>query len=296
MDYYFLSNLPYHLKVDGKYAGKVGKNLKVLKCCNLNFLEFLPISVDYLPCYSDLKSLENIKKFPLLGGEIILPIFDKKPNFHFKFLGQKHFSVKGQNYLLSVAIDGAVKFYVDGNQSIIENLPFIPDSFDLFNVNNLVFFTFTSKKTMVIGYDFSRPSISLVFKDIVDSFEVDSTLKTQKRYNFINPIEVFEEWDFSSPLTLQSRRTKLLKRVSEIHEKLIPLSFMETVSVMGDLSIYLTSKLNERAKDIYEFIKKPIYLFNPPNVYNEVISITEKEIFTYKFEIEHKSICNLIEK
>ena len=71
---------------------------------------------------------------------------------------------------------------------------------------------------------------------------------------------------------------------------------METVSVVGDLSIYLTSDLNARANDIYEFIKKPIYLFNLPNSFNEVVSISENEIFTYNFEFSGNLISNFIEK
>ena len=238
MDYYFLSNIPYHLKINGNYIGKVTKNLKVLSLIPPSFMEFLPACSDFLPCYSDLKSLDAIKKYPFNGGEIILPIFNKKPHFSFKILGQKHFDYHGYTYLLSVVLDGTVKFYLDGKVAIIETLPFIPETFDIYTVNHFVFFTFSSQKTVIIGYDFSTANPTLIFKDIASDFTLDSLLKVKKHYDFINPVTVFEEWDLSSPLTLKSRKTELLKPLGEIPEKLIPLSFMETVSVMGDLSIY----------------------------------------------------------
>ena len=296
MDYYFLSNTPYYLKVNGNYIGKVTKNLKVLQLLPPSFMEFLPACSDFLPCYSDLKSLDTIKKYPFNGGEIILPIFNKKPHFSFKILGQKHFDYHGYTYLLSVVLDGTVKFYVDGKVAIIETLPFIPETFDIYTFNHFVFFTFSSQKTAIIGYDFSTASPTLIFKDIASDFTLDSLLKIKKCYDFTNPIEVLESWDLSTAVTLQSRTATPLKPLTEIPKNLIALSFMESVSVMGDLSIYLTPELNARAQDIYEFIKKPLYLFYPPNTFSEVVLLTENEIFTYKFEFNGNLICNLIEK
>ncbi len=297
MDYYFLSNMPCHLKIDGEYVGKITKNLKVITIQNpISFMEFLPTNNSYFPAYADESNLCGIKKFKFLNGEILLPTFDKKPLTEFKVLLQKQFLVNGYSYLLSVVLDGAVKFYVDGNATIIESLPFIPADCEVFTINSLVFFTFTYKKTVVIGYDFSSTTPNLIFKDIVDEFDISSPLKTTKRYDFINPTTIYEEWNLSAPLTLFSRKTKLLKTLSEIPKQLIALSFMETVSVIGDLSIYLSNELNERANDLYEFIKKPVYLFYPPNLFDEVVSITEKELFTYKFEFNGNHICNIIEK
>lgn len=295
MDYFFISNIPYHLKINGEYLGKVTKNLKFLSLNEpISFMEFLPINNKYFPAYADESNVCGIKKFKFLSGEIILPSFDKKPLTEFKVLAQKQFLVNGYSYLLSVVLDGTVKFYVDGNVAIIENLPFTPNDCDVYTINNLVFFTFTHKKTAVIGYDFSFPTPKLIYKDLVDEFEINSPLKIKKHFDFINPITIFEEWNLTPNVSLLSRKTELLK--GQIPKQLLALSFMETVSVLGDLSIYLTSDLNARANDIYEFIKKPMLLFNPPNTFDEVISITDSEIFTYKFEFSGNLICNLIEK
>ena len=297
MDYFFISNIPYHLKINGNYLGKATKNLKVLSIFDdISFLEFLPINDKYFPTYADKTNLGGIKKFPLFSGEIILPTFQKKPPTAFKILCQKQFLVNGLSYLLSVVLDGAVKFYVDGNIAILDSLPFIPTDCQVYTHGSFVFFTFTANKTAIIGYDFSFSTPKIIFRDLVDEFEISSPLKTKKHYDFINPITILEEWDLSSPLTLISRKTNLVKPLNEIPNKLIPLSFMETVSVMGDLSIYLTPELNERANDLYQFIKKPVYLFYPPESFSEVVSITEKEIFIYKFEFNGNRICNLIEK
>ena len=297
MDYFFISNIPYHLKINGEYFGKVSKNLKVLSLSEpISFMEFLPINNRYFPTYADQTNLDGIKKFHFLNGDIILPNFDKKPLNLFKILYQKQFTVNGLSYLLSVVLDGTVKFYVDGNVAIIDTLPFIPTDCEIYTLSNLVFFTFSHSKTAIIGYDFSFSNPKLIFKDLVDEFEINSLLKIKKHYDFINPITLFEEWDLSSNVTLLSRKTEFLRKLNEIPKQLISLSFMQTVSVMGDLALYLTNELCSRANDIYEFIKKPTLLFNSPNSFEEVVSITDSEIFTYKFEFSGSLICNLIEK
>lgn len=296
MEYYFISTTPYHLKINGEYVGKVTKNLTSLNLSHDSFLEFLPLSSDLQPIYTDLKCCLNVKKYPFLSGEIILPIFNKNQNCIFKVLGQKQFSVNGYNFLLTLLIDGYVKFYVDGSVSIIDCLPFIPSDFEVYSYNSYVFFVFTSNKTILIGYDFSTNTPTLIFKDLVDKFEISNPLKIEKSYQFINPIIVFEEWNLSSKLTLLSRKTTLQKHVNEIHYSLIPLSFMQTLSVMGDVSIYLTDELKQRQNDLYEFIKKPKLLFTSPNSFNEIISITETDIFTYKIETTNNLISNIIEK
>ena len=297
MNYYFISSMPCHLKINGEYVGKVDDNLKSFSCIEKElFLEFLPINHEFFPTYADVTSLDGIKIFPLLNGKIIIPNFYKKPLSCFKVLMQKNFNHNGYNYLLTMVLDGAVKFFIDGNCAIVSDLPFTPSDCEIYTLNSFVFFAFKCGKIALYGYDFSTPSPTLVFKDIVDEFEVNNPLKIQKFYSFINPITVVEEWDLSLGVSLVLRNTTLSKNLNQINKNLVPLSFMETVSVMGDLSIYLTPTLLERTNDIYEFIKKPRYLFPLPSDFNKIVSITDSEIFIYEFSFEGNLISNFIEK
>ncbi len=296
MNYYFISDIPYHLKINGNYLGKVGKNLSIVEgVYNSSLFEFLPIDESYNPLYCSLESPSNVKIFPLFEGEIIIPLFKKKLDTTFKILGQKQFFVRNTPSILSVVIDGTSKFYVDGGLTLIEKLPFPPENFEVFEVNNFTFFSFLKNKTLLVGYDFFNNTPNLIFKDVVDNFEVNDTLIVQKNYNLLNPTIITEEWQLSSPLKLISRKTTLNKNIYELPKHLLPLSFMETLSVKGDIKEFLAPQLKDRAQELYDFVGSPIYLFPSPKNLLDVVAITNDKLSIYSLEFTNNLISNIIE-
>ena len=296
MDYYFISHIPYHLKINGNYFGTVTSNLSVIKNQTPTFFEFLPTSENYHPLYSAQTPTESVKFYNFLKGKLITVSFKKRLDNTFKILEQKTFNLNGVNYLVSVVVDGVCKFYVDGQITLIEKLPLRPTSFDVLTYKNLVFFAFFGKTTTLYGYDFSTPNAKVIFKDIISDFELSTTLKVKRFYPFINPLTITEVWELSSPLNLLERRSEFSKNIHLLNRQLLPLSFMETASVYGEIDEYLAPNLKERKSDLLQFIKKPIYLFSSPENHNEIINISSDGLFTYSLEFDGNKITNLIEK
>ena len=297
MNYYFISDTKYHLKINGNYLGKVGKNLLFTEnVSNPAFFEFLPTSDDYYPLYTDLEDKTNVKTFSFLDGEVIIPLFKKRLHSSFKVLGQKQFFIRNSPNVLSVVVDGSNKFYVDGSVTLIDKLPFTPENFEVFECNNYTFFSFHGQKTLLIGYDFTGLSKKMIYKDVVDDFEIKNNLTTRKRYDLTNPLIITEEWEITSPLNLISRTTNLEKSVYDVPKQLLPLSFIETLSVKGDVTEYLSPQLKERASDLYEFIGSPIYAFTSPKNLLDVVCITKDKLSIYSLEFKDNLVSNIIEK
>ncbi len=293
MSIIFYSPIPSHLKGE-KYLGQIGQNLTFLDRVESNsLLEFLPIFKNYYPISTTLENSEQLKVFKLNGDSFIIPIFEKKRNLYYKMLFQKSFNIYTSKLLVTVIQDGFYKFYLDGAINYIDELPFLVNGVLTKEYNNLLFLFFEGEKNIL--YVFNLNENKLLYKDIIDTFEVDATLNVKKSYNVLLSAEIIESWSLDN-FTLIGKKTTLNKSRFEINKKLLSLAFFELFSISADTSSLLSSNIKERENDLHEFIGKPIVILPYYKDISKTLIITNEDIKLYSLEFNNGLINNIIEE
>ncbi len=293
MSLIFYSLIPSRLKGE-KYLGEIGKNLTFLDNVESNsLLEFLPISKNYYPISTTLENSEQLKVFKLNGDSYIIPIFEKKRNLYYKMLFQKSFNIFNSKLLVTILQDGFYKFYLDGVINYIDELPFLVNSVLAKEYNNLLFLFFEGEKNLL--YVFNLSENKLVYKDIIDSFEVENTLNVKKCYSTLIPAEIIESWSLDN-FTLQNKKTTLNKSRFEINKKLLSLAFFELISISADTALLLSNNIKERERELHDFIGKPIVILPYYKDITKTVIINSDDIKLYTLEFNNGLIDNIIEE
>ena len=291
MKAFIFSEIPAHLKINGEYMGIVSGNLHQAKIDDeAIFFELYPKNQAYAPVYGD-KSCKDIKIFNLNGDLLVYPIYPIKRDYPFKIIGQK----EKQNYTaratVTVVCDGAVKFFIDGAVSDVKPLPFIPKSFDVDILSNLITVTFSAEKTAFFMYDIE--SKKLVFSDVGEGFYISSNLAVKKSFNTVTKTSIEEEWTLSSSPTLISRKDIKEKDFLEIHPQLLPLAFFENLMIGAQVESIVTPSLNGRISELKEFLGKVIKVI-PSYINGETLLIKGDGVSVAKLEFLNRLISNVL--
>ncbi|MBR6737997.1 MAG: hypothetical protein IKL82_06565 [Clostridia bacterium] len=274
---YVSSDLPAYFKINGEYASKVNKNLKSFEVYDDNALfEILPTNSNYLPCYGDVFGGTNLKAFKVQGGVLLYPVFKPQVVFGFKMLGQVSCDVGGVLTQLSVVLDGLCRFYLDGALSVVENLPFIPEKYELYHEKGLLFASFSREKTALFIYDVSTRR--LVYSDVVSAFSFSETLTVKKEYLTTIYTTITERWNLIGEVSLISTHDEKEKSFLSLNPSLIGVAFFESVIIGASVEDVASPALIKRTKELKEFLGKVIRVLPSPSAKGEVWLITENEV------------------
>ena len=291
MNAFIFSEIPAHLKVNGVYQGVVNGNLYEVEVDDTTPLfELYPKINRYTPIYGD-KTSKDIKIFNLGDNLLVYPTYPLKNNYPFKVIGQKQQSSYSVNATVTVVCDGGVKFFLDGSVSDVKALPFIPSSFEINIISNLITVAFSAEKTAFFIYD--SESRKLVFSDVADGFFVSDNLTVKKSFSTATKTTIEEEWTLSSNPTLISRRDIKERDFLEIHPYLLPLAFFENLLIGGSVKSIVTPNLSERISDLYEFLGKVLKVI-PSYINGEVFLIKCDCVTACKLEYENRLISNVL--
>ena len=291
MKAFIFSEISAHLKVDGEYMGVVDGNLYNTEFFNFSpFFELYPKNQAYTPVYGD-KNSKDIKIFNINGDLIVYPIYPLKHDYPFKVIGQKQQSNYSTYVTVTVVCDGGVKFFIDGAVSDVKALPFIPTSFEIDILSNLITVAFSAEKTAFFMYDIE--SRKLIFSDLGDEFFLSNNLTVKKSFNTVTKTSIEEEWTLSSTPTLISRKDIKVKDFLEIHPYLLPLAFFENIIIGGGVENIVTPNLNNRISDLQEFLGKVIKVI-PSHLEGEILLIKNDGISVAKLEFNNRLISNVL--
>ena len=291
MNAFIFSEISAHLKVDGEYLGAVDGNLYSTEIFNLNpFFELYPKNQAYTPVYGD-KNSKDIKICNINGDLIVYPIYPLKHDYPFKIIGQKHQSNYSTSVTVTVVCDGGVKFFIDGAVSDVKALPFIPTSFEIEILSNLITVAFSAEKTAFFMYDVE--SRKLIFSDLGDGFFISNNLTVKKSFNTVTKTTIEEEWTLSSTPTLVSRKDIKVKDFLEIHPYLLPLAFFENLIIGGGVDNIVAPNLKNRINDLQEFLGKVIKVI-PSRLGEEVLLIKNDGVSATKLEFNNRLISNVL--
>ena len=291
MNAFIFSEISAHLKVNGEYLGVVNNNLYHVENIGDNcFLEPYPKNHSYAPVYGD-KNSKDIKIFNLNGDLIIYPIYPLRHDYPFKIIGQKQKSSYSIYVTVTVILDGCVKFFIDGAVSDVKALPFIPTSFEVDIVSNIITVAFSAEKTAFFMYD--TESKKLVYSDVASGFFLSDNLSVKKEFNTITKTCIEEEWTVSSTPTLISFKDIKSKDFLEIHPQLLPLAFFENLIIGAKVENIVTPNLNGRISELKEFLGKIIKVI-PSRTNGETLLIKSDGVSLAKLEFNNRLISNVL--
>ena len=294
MKAFFYSEKQAYLKIDGHYVGDINENLKTAKIEDGCFFEFLPKNQNFAPTYSSESGCGLVKTYPFLGGVFFDVNYEKKRNFPYKILSQQNYKIGGLNCNLTTLLDGAIKFYIDGDFFVTDELPFIPSSQNLQVLNGVIFAIFCGKKTAIYAYSIENGE--LLYKNCVDNFSLTNVFTTTTIYKNVVNIQIEESFIVSNKITLNNKICNKNKSVFEVNKNLVPLLLFDLVKHDLSASEILTQKLSEKQGDLKAFIGNVKRAFLNPYHSSEIIALYDNRLCIYAFEYENGSISNIIEK
>ncbi len=294
MKAFFISQKEAFLKVNGEFLGEVNKNIKTAEILENSLLEFMPKNHNFTPTYSSVNGCNLVKTYPLFLGTLFSVNFEKKRTFPYKILSQNSYTLGGNAYTLTVLLDGAIKFYLDGKIYASDELPFIPSSSKLEYFGGYIFVVFYGKKTAIYAYRLENGN--LCYKNLVDGFELGTQFKTKTSYKKTVDISVEETYELNDNFTLLKRVGVKNKNSFSINKNLIPLLFFDLILLGVDASEILTQNLTRKQAELKEFLGDVKQTFLNPYNNSEVIALYESKLAFYSLEIKNGLIDNIIEK
>ena len=296
MKFYFYSKINAYLKLNGKYAGRVSKNVNVIDYEESSdcLFEFLPVNSEYLPCYGTAGS-EKISAYDFLGGVLIYPEYEKKRNLTYGVLDFYRFLVGGGEVYVKTYFDGGIMYDIDGARFIRGELPFKPQKAEAHDLYGFTAFAFTGEKHCVIVY--SNASGNAVYKDVLDEYRFDGSEFTGvKRVNNATiPFVLYEKYSVDEPFALLSRETEFLKSPFTVNENLTDFAFLDLILKKADVSRFLHPDLKAKSNELYSFLGGIKGAFSIPLDGKTQTAVIENDKISFvSFEKSNSLITNIV--
>ncbi len=309
MYYYFSSEFPSVLKLNGIYYGTIhnqvkscnieGQELPFIEVCPLNGKEkplaFI-IDKDFLSRPPELISITD------LGGGYMLNFKSSYYCEEFKVYAQQKYNdavvtaFSENGYKLS--IETKSDFYAESLQIELSSCEIQRVERD----SRLVIAYLYGEKTLVNVYDISG-KITKVFSRQVDTANFDEKLVTVESLSDMAKHKITTEWEYSDG---QFRaRTKKIQAINKLdkeklNDKVVPFAFLEEFLVGGDYIEYLEGSVKENADKLGGFFGEFIGVMPPPVfrdinqvglIYCKAKNLYSVEYFT--FELKENKIVNV---
>ena len=285
MNYYFFSEIDCYLKFNGEYLGLVNKNVTIINLNESGLFEFIPKSDAYLPNYyltsDNKKGVYNVN-----GNKLFIPYFTKIRQLPYKIIMQKSID----KFNLTITTDGCIKFYLDGNFYATNELPFLPSDVEFYTFNGILLLFFKSARVAIYAYNLKTGE--LVFKNIVNSFDINNNLSVTETFYYPVNYTVTKQWIIDTTFTLNSVVVSEIQ--SEIPPTLIPFYFCSFIKQGVLVTDFLCDNLKPRANDFSSFLGEIDYILPSfSTIENEVCIISNNTVNIVKFELDNNLISNV---
>ena len=309
MFYYFHSDSPCALKINGVFYGILSNDVKNVKIdVNNPYIELCPVSVSE-PCVNLLID-ENF----LFSPHESITITDLKGGYLIKFnpiKKQSEFSIIAQekcyNAIVTLFNENGLKLSIETqNDLYAESFPINIKEAEIkeFSLNNERFIALSmrSEQTYLCVYKTSE-KVQKVFCKNVFSYSLDNGFSTVEKFNDIQKHTLTCFWEYDN---FAFKKTSSEISVSEdfcldnINEKLIPYCFLESFLVGENCDCYLCESILKNKAHLKGFFGDFIGVMPPPKFrdIDEVGLIyrkTENFYFVeyFKFSLSNKKILSL---
>lgn len=276
MYFYFFSEYPAAVKLQGIYYGKIDRSVKF---CRLSYplplVEICPLTDagNYYTFFPDEKFLsappEYLSVTDLKGGYMLRFSASAKKD-GFKILAQEKFS----ELSLTVFSDNGYKLSVETvNGSYIEELDFKPlsvtASMGVTGNAGLLFCEFLTEKGKILQV-YKTADVTLLLKKEYVEFTVfeDGFALTEKLFDIAkHKIVYYFTFDGKSVAENRAKREVTADGnfcPEDLVAGVIPYAFCEEFSVGGDYGYYLSDEIKENADKLGEYLGNFIGVTTPP--------------------------------
>ena len=279
MKVYFYSHMPALVKHNGIFIGKIGKNLTSYFLEEDCLLEFIPICDDFLPIAVHNFTSSMVKCFSIYNELFLyIPSFKKNKSYPYKIIKQESHIIFSSQAQVTILLDGVIKFYINGNYFATNELPFIPNSFKIEEVGDLLFVSFIKEKTCLFIYRRTNSDLQLEYSDIIENYSFQNNLlKVFKKYSSLYNLEVTEMWEYQNVFRVKNFISNLDDKIFSLNDRVKGYLFLSLTILNVDVKILLSSELKEKSKYIKEFLDYP-YLVTPfpsSNYPNDFLVLTK---------------------
>ena len=309
MYYYFSSEYPSAVKINGAFLGVISQEVKF--CSISEFGAFIEIcsllptepSVNFLLTKEFLSSPpENISITDLKGGFLI----NCKPlnkGGMFAMLAQE----KTDYAVVSVFIDNGLKVSLETPCDFFaDEIPLSATSAEIkyFSVNNKPFvaITFISDKTYLAVYSLNDKICKHLFLQVQDFSTENGLTTTEKRADMAKHV-ITTNWNTDGEFKADSVSVTCADGFSAtaIPISLVPYTFIEELLAGGDATVYLSDNVKRNADKLKGYLGEFIGVMPPPIfrdsaevglIYKSSRNIYEVCYFT--FEFTENKIDNII--
>ena len=307
MQYYFISEFPAVIKVNGIYSGKIDSAIK--KFCNLDnaFIEVCPLNQTGQPINF---MLDSDFLFSPPDGIIIT---DLKGAFVINFMHLSTFapfSIITQQKLpyavVTVFKENGLKLSIETPHDFYAQTFYMPDSdvvISPFSLSGKQFIAvhFLGKNNLLVCFLLENKIIK-VFSKTTDEVCFENGLKTTHKFMDIAKHKITTEWEFDT--SLKPKNTVIERdenyKIEKLERHVIPFAFLEELMLGTNVDEFLSDELKQNASHLKGFFGEFIGVFPPPEFRSltEVGLIycqSENKYFAnyFSFDVRGKKICNI---
>ncbi len=308
MYYYFSSEYPAVLKLNGIYYGLINDSVKAINLLDgQTFAEICPLdgkgqSVNFMLVLGGKIVNEKLSVTDLKGGFLIKALMCEQ-NTQFNILTQRKFD----DAVITVFNDNGLKVSVETPTDFFaDNFELRAQSAEIFRTDNfgvkLLAVKFNGNKTSLVAYAINQ-KINKIFFDHVDDFSLDENFITHKSYRDMAKHSVKTEWEYlNGKLTAKKHTVTCGKRleVPTLHTRLLPYAFFEELLVGGNVEPFLSPSMQKNAKHLKGYLGEFIGVMPPP-IFRKIEEIgliykvgeKDYQVNYCTVDLENHLICNV---
>ena len=308
MQYYFISEFPAVIKINGVYGGKIDRATKKFDLLDNAFIEVCPLNRTEHPINFMLNS--NFLNSPPDG----IIITDLKGAYVINFMclcSLAPFSIITQQKfpfaVVTVFRENGLKLSIETPCDFYAQTLFIPDCqavISPFTLDNKQFVAvhFLGKNNLLICF-LIEDKITNVFSKSIDEVCFDSGLKTTHKFLDIAKHKLMVEWEFVE--NRLSAKNSLIERdenykIEALSPNIIPYAFLEELLLGGIVDEFLSPDLKKNANHLKGFFGEYIGVFTPPDFRNIdevglVFCQNQNKYYAnyFSFDVQDNKICNI---
>lgn len=309
MYFYFSSNYPAVIKINGIFYGTLDSVVKTLRieddlcpyieiCSlkgdgNVNFI----LNQEFLSCPHESVCVTDLK------GGYLIKVFQTRISSDFSILAQEKF----ENALVTVFNENGLKISIETtNDFYAETLKVCPTSASIKKFfceqNELIAISLIAQKTFLSVYTLN-PKIKKVFMREVDEYSLENGLETVENHKDIAKHVVTSCWSFDGEnFTTNNTRVKKSENFNPdlLPDKIIPYAFLEALLTGDEINCFLGSNVLENADKLPGFFGNFLGIMPPPTFRKrEEIGLlysasnNRYSVEYYIFDVIDRKICNI---
>ena len=310
MFYYFSSDYPAVIKINGMFYGKIQDVIKPLRIeKNLSpFIEICPLNEDgcavnfILDGHFLCSPPKGVSITDLKGGYLV-KFYNRYDKLPFSILAQE----KLPYAVVTVFTESSLKLSIESQSDFYAetfNINCTDATITPFNLSNERFIAIklNAREVTLCVYHIGEKTKKVFCRSVFD-FSTSPEFTTTEKFNDIAKHIVNTVWEFNEN-QFKIKSVSCAKKVGFdancLPERLIPYAFLESFLSGDNIEEFLCENIKENADKLSSYLGDFIGIFPPPtfrdiNEVGLIYSITENkyQVEYFTFELENKKIFNI---